>query len=213
MSPARVFARLLLACALSARAVVAASFEYDAKVPPEDATPKWALVFKQGEAVAGPGGLRVESPEAGRHLYAIGVNEEGAPFGEAAAWDLSSGRVEVVFRLRCETEDPEMEVFRLILRDGARQWQVPFTKGSVYRKPIDTTEWDTYTATVENGTLRLSSERHGLIVENRKAQPDARGHALYFGSYAYSKDGSTRPRAWELAFLRWSNEPSTPSNP
>jgi len=207
------FHRILLVWIVSLASAGAAAFEYDGRSSlPQEATPSWAFVFKQGSAQTGSEGLRVEATDGQRHLYAIGQSHQGKPWGEPSVWDMSAGFIQVTFRLRCEARDPELEVFRLIIRDGTQQWQVPITAASVYRKPLDTTEWDTYTAVVENGKLRVSSERHGLIVENRKAQPGERGNGLLFGSYFFRKNDSAKPRAWELAFLRCSNEPFTSPN-
>ncbi len=207
----RTFACLLLAWSLGISGAPGAGPQYEGRALPADAMPPWKQIFAGGHATLGENGLRVETTESQRHLYAIGQSAEGEPWGDATAWAFPEGTLSVTFRLRCEGEDPEAEVFRLIIRDGQQQGQVPFPPTAVYRKPTNTTEWDTYTAVIENGKLRLSSERLGLIVENRKSLEDNRGNGLLFGNYAYDKGGSTRTRLWELSFLRCTLEPSTPT--
>jgi hypothetical protein len=198
----------------------AASFEHEyspaAGVMPQDSTPTWALRHGGGTIQANHGVLRADMPAGERSFFVIGRLDDEA-YGDVGAWNATTGRATVEFRVRCESDDPSLEVFQLHLSDGRLQWRIRFCGDKIFprRVAVDTGEADTYRAVLRDGRLTLSSERQGVIFadvpgnESYAGKP-TRSHALLFGSFDPNTTASGATTSWELDFLRWTNQEALP---
>lgn len=185
-------------------------FHYSGRDLPEDAVPRWEAVQKEGTAALHNGKLRVELTSSQRHFYGIGTwidpkSGETMVRGDASAWNMEKGQARIELRFRCTAENPQEEVFRVLIRDGKRQWALSFSCTALGRKPVDTTDWDTYQIVIEQGLMRVASERQGVLLEGNAGSPDTRSTGLLFGSYSSTKDGSQQTRSWEVESIRWSS--------
>lgn len=183
-------------------------YEYRPVALPERSAPQWALMQRAGTPTVEDGKLVVHVTAGNRHYYAIGVNNEGTPFGDAEAWSLSGGKMTVDFRLKVQSAAPEIEAFRISLSDGALSWPVIFRQGEVEKKPLPDREADTYRITVDNGSMILSSSRLGIIKERSKGLTGGGtpNPMIYFGTFATNKEWPQQHGAaidWELEFVRW----------
>lgn len=173
---------------------------------PEMAVPAWKVLQNQGVVSVSEGALNVEVETNKRHFYGIGIYAGGETWGEGAALDMSSGVATIDFRLRCESAVEELAPFTLIVRDGKTQWQVDFYVNAINKASADTTTWDTYRVSIQNGLLQLSSLNRGVIFSKIRGTPDDRGNVLIFGTYSYQPESSDSGRSWHLKNFRWTNK-------
>lgn len=198
----------MLAPSVSAEDEPRFDYEYRPVALPERSAPKWGLMQRAGTATVEEGKLVVHVTAGNRHYYAIGVSNEGVPFGDAEAWNLSGGKMTVDFRLKVKSAEPDIEAFRFSLSDGTSYWPVIFRRGEVEKKPLPDGEADTYRITVDHGQMVLSSSRLGIIKERKKgiAGGVAPNPMIYFGTFATNKEWPQQHGAaidWELEFVRW----------
>ncbi len=188
------------------------AFEYVPTRLPERSVPRWQLLQKRGEERVEAGKLTVEVPIGQRHGYLIGIRSDQSPQGDADAWNPASGRATVDFRVRCEADFPDLEPFRVVLSDGRQAWTITFQPGKIAGKEVDTGRMETYRATLEDGTLVLSSASKGVLYTRKGGSTslDLSTTALIgFGTLHSNKEsphvgqGAVR---WELEFFRWTHE-------
>lgn len=159
---------------------------------------------------------RLGVPVGLRHGYVIGKRSDGTALGDTNAWTMATGKATVEFRVRCEADFPDVEVFRLLLSDGTQFWSVTFYPNRVASKEIDATQMKTYRATVDEGKLVLSTEANGVIYTRASGNPStelAQSVMIGFGTLhsnsksSHSGNGMVR---WELEFIRWTNQIAMP---
>ncbi len=183
-------------------------YAYDAQSLPEESHPEWkALLAGHPVIQLEEGRLKVDVQGGNRCLFVIGTFANGV-HGDISAWDLSSGEATIEFRGRFHATDPDYHVFRVGLTDGAKSWVVSFTSHSINGKEIDPTETDTYRLALKDGTLQISSERHGLISKGHRPSSDTDSHCLLFGTQEISKAPAPRDASggWEMEFIRWTTK-------
>lgn len=170
---------------------------YYADELPENAAPKWVMKGNAGNAAAADGLLGVNSEGTGKRQFYVLDTASGA-------WDMSNGLATVEFRMKCASDDPEDEVFRVQLSDGKQMWRVNFYNGRCNGSAVKTGDWDTYRLTLKDGKMQVSSEKLGVIARDIAPSPLEDTAALLFGTFKASPKFATR--SWDLDFLRWSNE-------
>ena len=190
-----IAALFLLATTLSGDMQFANSFYADEL--PEQAAPKWVAKGNAGTAIAADGLLSVNSEGIGKRQFYILDSASGA-------WDMSGGLATVEFRMKCASDDPEDEVFRVQLSDGKQMWRVNFYKGRCNGSAVATGDWDTYRLTLKDGKMQVRSEKLGVIASDIAPSPLEDTPALLFGTFKASPKFATR--SWDLDFIRWTNE-------
>lgn len=186
---------LFLASSLAADLRFANSYQADEL--PEQASPKWAAKGNAAEASVAEGCLSVKSDGPGKRQFYVFDQSTGG-------WDMTSGRATVEFRLKCASDDPEDEVFRVQISDGTQMWRAVFFNGRCNGAQADTAEWDTYRLTVRDGKLQIHSENRGVIAADIPSAPQEDVPSILFGTFKASPQSATR--SWDLDFIRWTND-------
>ena len=186
---------IFLASALSGDLLFTNSFYADEL--PENSAPKWVVKGNAGSVAAADGLLNVSSEGIGKRQFYVMDAASGA-------WDMSGGLATVEFRMKCASDDPEDEVFRVQLSDGKQMWRVNFYNGRCNGVAVATGDWDTYRLTIKDGKMQVSSEKLGVIVADIAPAPLEDSPSLLFGTFKTSPKFATR--SWDLDFIRWTNE-------
>ncbi len=182
---------------------------YHADERPEEAAPRWSSHGNGAEAEIAAGVLIARSTGAGkRHFYSLGKRSKSAT-ESSGVWDMSSGMATVEFRIKCESDSPEDEVFRVQVADGTQLWRASFLPGKCNGKPVITDDWDTYRIVIKDGKMQISTEKSGVIASEVAGAPSTESPSLLFGTFKASQAPSTR--SWSLDFIRWTNEKADPA--
>jgi len=211
------FCGLLLAVA----ALAASPFEHEyaaaTGVMPQESNPAWVLRHGGGNIQIRDERLTAETPTGQRNFFAIGRLDEGDDPDEPSAWDAAAGPSTVEFRVRCESDESDLEIFQVHLSNGHLQWRIRFYSNKIFprNKTIDTREPDTYRAVIRDDLLTLSCERHGVILESVPGNDSYAGkptqsNALWFGSFSPNAQITGGVGTWELDFIRWTNQEALP---
>ncbi len=186
---------LLLASSLAADLQFANSYQADEL--PENASPKWVEKGNAAETSVADGCLSVKSDGAGKRQFYVFDQTTGG-------WDMTSGRATVEFRIRCASDDPEDEVFRVQFSDGTQMWRAVFFNDRCNGAKADTADWDTYRLTVRDGKLQIRSEKLGIIAADIPSAPQEDVPSILFGTFKGSPQSAHR--SWDLDFIRWTND-------
>jgi len=206
---------------MSAPMVWASSFEHEYSATagqlPQNSTPAWVLRHAGGNIQLLDGLLTAETPAGERNFFAIGVLDDEKLHGDPGAWNGATGQTTVDFRVRCESEDPALEIFQVHISNGRLQWRIRFLNKKVFPRgvAIDPREVDTYRAVIKEDKLTLSSERQGVIIadvagNDTYAGKPTRSNALWFGSFSPNSQIVGSTGMWELEFIRWTNQEALP---
>jgi len=173
------------------------SSSYHGDELPEHADPRWTVKGRPVEVTANDGVLSVKSAGPGmRHFYVIDQ--------KSGSWNMESGLATVEFRMKCQSDAPEDEVFRVQLSDGKNIWRAAFYPRRCNGVRAETEDWDTYTLTVRDGRMQIVSEKLGVLGSELEPSPLEDDPALLFGTFKGSAESASR--SWDLDFIRWSNE-------
>jgi len=184
---------------------------------PQHAIPAWALQHGGGIIELQEDHLTAETPVGERNFFVIGMLDDEKNHGDSDTWDAAGGATTVEFRVRCESDEPGLEIFHVHISTGALQWRIRFLGDKIFPRGVslNTNEADTYRAVIKHDKLTLSSERQGVILrdvagnESYAGKP-TRSNAILFGSFAPNSQASGGKTVWELEFIRWTNQEALP---
>ncbi len=211
------FALALLACPL----LGASPFEHEYSPAsghlPQETTAAWKARHGGGSVEIRDARLIAKMPGGERRFFAMGTLEESENPDRDAAWNGVGGTATVEFRVRCESDDPNLEIFQVQISTGHLQWRIRFFNDKLYPRaiPIEAREADTYRAVLKDGKLTLSSQRQGVLFANLPgneayAGKPTRSNALWFGSFSRNAKAPGSTGLWELEFIRWTHREALP---